>query len=221
MKLFSLIRSDLRAKAAWCYERSDWKGVLKVLLADGTPAMVGYRLMQWARRWRLVPLEMLFNRLNTSCCNCIIGRGAEFGESFVLIHSNGVVINGSVRGGSNVLIEHQVTIGAEKRQSPRIGDHVFIGAGAKILGPVTIGNGARIGANAVVLHDVPAGTTAVGVPARLVRRQEQPMPTHPLYPGTDDVFESPAVSAPQELVRLPSAESGLNGLVRPAPHPPS
>jgi serine O-acetyltransferase len=161
---FRLVLSDLRAKAAWCYEREDWKGILKVLLTDGTPAMIWYRMMQWARRWRLSPLEMLFNRCNTIFCSCIIGRGAEFGPGFVLIHSLGVVINGNVRGGSNIKIEHQVTIGAEKRQSPVIGDGVFLGAGAKILGPITIGNGVRVGANAVVVKDVPEDCTVVGIP---------------------------------------------------------
>ena len=169
-----LIISDLRAKAEWCYESRGAAAVLKVLLTDGTPAMIWYRLMQWARRWRLAPLEMAFNRLNTICCGCIIGRGAEFGPGFVLIHSLGVVINGSVRGGSGVKIEHQVTIGAEKRQSPVLGNGVFIGAGAKIIGPVHLGDGAKIGANAVVLTDIPAGATAVGIPARVVRVTESP-----------------------------------------------
>ena len=167
--LFRLIASDLRAKSAWCYESTSGKAVLKVLLTDGTPAMIWYRLMQWARRWRLAPLEMLFNRINTIFCDCVIGRGAEFGAGFVLIHSLGVVINGSVRGGENVKIEHQVTIGAERRQSPVLGNDVFIGAGAKIIGSVTVGDGARIGANAVVVHDVPPHTTVVGIPAKVVR----------------------------------------------------
>jgi serine O-acetyltransferase len=145
--------------------------VLKTLLTDGTPAMIWYRLMQWARRWRLIPLEMLFNRFNSVFCGCIIGRGAEFGPGFVLIHSNGVVINGEVRGGANVKIEHQVTIGAERRQSPVLGDGVFVGAGAKVIGGVIIGDGARIGANAVVVDDVPAHSTVVGIPARVVRRR--------------------------------------------------
>lgn len=169
LTLFRLILSDLRAKSAWCYERTDWQGMVKTLLTDGTAAMVWYRLMQWARRWRLVPLEWAFNRVNTIFCGCIIGRGAEFGPGFVLIHSLGVVINGSVRGGANVKLEHQVTIGAEKRQSPQLGDDVFVGAGAKILGAVSVGDGAKVGANAVVLRDVPAGATAVGIPARVVR----------------------------------------------------
>jgi serine O-acetyltransferase len=169
--LVRLILSDLRAKAAWNYESAGWKSVVKVLLTDGTAAMVWYRLMQWARRWRLVPLEMLFNKINTVCCSCIIGRGAEFGPGFVLVHSQGVVINGTVRGGRDVKIEHQVTIGAERRRSPLVGDDVFVGAGAKILGEVTIGDGARVGANAVVVADVPAHTTVVGIPARVVRHR--------------------------------------------------
>jgi len=168
-----LLLSDLRAKAEWCYESRSWKAVLKVLLTDGTPAMIWYRFMQWARHWRLAPLEMLFNRMNTICCGCIIGRGAEFGPGFVLIHSIGVVINGNVRGGSGVKIEHQVTIGAEKRLSPILGNDVFIGAGAKIIGALTIGDGAKVGANAVVLEDVPTASTVVGIPAKVVRKSER------------------------------------------------
>jgi serine O-acetyltransferase len=169
--LFRLVASDVRAKAAWNYGRASAGTVIKALLTDGTPAMVWYRLMQWARRWRLVPLELLFNRINTYFCNCVIGRGADFGPGFVLVHGTGVVINGGVRGGSNVKLEHQVTIGAERRQSPVLGDDVFVGAGAKVIGPVTVGPGARIGANAVVVRDVPAFGTAVGVPARVVRQR--------------------------------------------------
>src|SRR5208283_1234416 len=161
--------TDLRAKARWCYESERWTAIVKVLFTDGTSAMFLYRLMQWAGRWRLWPLAMVFNKLNAVFCNCIIGRGAEFGPGLVLIHSTGVVINGNVRGGTNVHIEHQVTIGAERRQSPVLGCDVFLGAGAKVLGAVTIGDGARIGANAVVLNDIPPHCTAVGIPARVVR----------------------------------------------------
>lgn len=173
-RLFRLIASDLRAKAAWCYDSHSPRSVLKVLLTDGTPAMIWYRLMQWARRWHIVPLEMIFNRANTMFCNCIIGRGADFGPGFVLVHATGVVINGSVRGGSNVKIEHQVTIGAERRLSPVIGNDVFLGAGAKVIGSITIGDGAKVGANAVVVHDVPPWSTVVGIPAKVVRRNPPP-----------------------------------------------
>lgn len=169
--LFRTLAIDLRQKALWCYESDRWLAMLKVLMTDGTASMILYRLMQWSGRYRLVPLEMLFNKLNAICGNCIIGRGAEFGPGFVLIHATGIVINGTVRGGERVHLEHQVTIGAERRQSPILGNDVFIGAGAKVLGSVTIGDGARIGANAVVVHDVPPHTTVVGIPARVVRQR--------------------------------------------------
>jgi serine O-acetyltransferase len=177
--MFRLIRSDVRRKALWCYESDRWSAIIKTLLTDGTAAMFWYRLMQWAGRWHLTPLEMVFNKFNAICCNCIIGRGAQFGPGFVLVHSTGVVINGRVRGGSNVTIEHQVTIGADRRQSPILGNDVFIGAGAKILGEITVGDGARIGANAVAVEDVPAHSTVVGIPARVVRQRTAPGATDP------------------------------------------
>jgi serine O-acetyltransferase len=172
LKLLRTIATDLKKKAEWCYESSSPKAMVKVLLTDGTASMLLYRLMQASGESGLAPLEMVFNKLNTVFGACIIGRGAEFGEGLVIIHSNGIVINGMVKAGKNLHIEHQVTIGAERRQSPIIGDDVFIGAGAKIVGSVKIGDGARIGANAVVVHDVPAHTTVVGIPARPVQRRE-------------------------------------------------
>lgn len=169
---WSDLSTDLRLKARWCYGADGGRQIIKVCLTDGTAAMVCYRLQQWARRWRLTPLELVLCRLNAICCNCIIGRGAEFGPGFVLIHATGVVINGRVTGGHTVLIEHQVTIGAERGKSPVLGNEIFIGAGAKVVGSVTVGNGARIGANAVVVKDVPALATVGGVPARVLRQRE-------------------------------------------------
>ena len=166
--LYSTISEDLRAKALWCYESEGRRALLRALFTDGSAAMIFYRLMQWSRRRRLTLLEMAFNKCNAVLCNCIIGRGAEFGPAFVLIHSTGIVINGSVRGGRGIHLEHQVTIGAERRQTPTLGNGVFLGAGAKVIGAVTIGDGARIGANAVVLESVPPHHTAVGVPARAI-----------------------------------------------------
>ena len=162
---------DVKAKSRWCYGDDRPRTLLKTLLTDGTFAMACYRAMQWSQQRRLAPLAMLFNKLNAFFGQCIIGRGAEFGPCFVLIHSQGVVINGSVRGGAHVHIEHQVTIGAEKYTSPVVGDHVFIGAGAKVIGAVRLGDHCRVGANAVVVHDVPAGATVGGIPARIVRQR--------------------------------------------------
>ncbi len=173
--ILSLIRSDLRAKAQWMYDGVSAKTILKTLLTDGTFAMLTYRFMQASQRFRLAPLAMIFNKITP----CIIGRGASFGPGFVLIHSNGVVINTGVQGGRNVFIEHQVTIGAEKQQAPVLGDNIFIGAGAKILGAVHIGNDVKIGANAVVTKDVPNGATVVGIPARVIKLFGQPVKTAP------------------------------------------
>ena len=170
-----LIRSDLRAKAQWLYGTQSTGALVKTLLTDGTAAMVLYRLMQASSAAGLWPLAMICNKLNVICGQCIIGRQASFGPGFVLVHSNGIVINSAVRGGRGVMLEHQVTIGAEKQQAPVLGDNVFVGAGAKILGAVRIGNDVRVGANAVVLHDVPDGATVVGIPARMVRMYGQPV----------------------------------------------
>src|SRR5262249_5866805 len=94
---------------------------------------------------------------------------ATIGERLMLPHPNGVVIHAAVVIGDDCIIMQQVTIGQlSDTEMPVIGSRVYIGAGAKILGKVVVGDGARIGANAVVLCDVPAGWTAVGVPARLI-----------------------------------------------------
>jgi len=202
--MIRLMLSDVRAKARWCYADESSRGLLKVLLADGTLAMLVYRMMQSARKHRLAPLERFWNKFNVLAGGCIIGRGAEFGPGFVLIHSMGVVINGQVKGGSNIHIEHQVTIGAERGRSPRLGDDLFIGAGAKIIGAVVIGSHTRIGANAVVIEDVPDYATAVGIPARVVRRQPRDRGApHSLAPTRQDSMSFNARD------RAKSARNGL------------
>lgn len=167
-----LLGEDLREKARWCYQSDSPRALAKVLATDGTLAMVLYRLMQGSRESHLGALEMVFNKLNSAFGNCVIGRGAEFGPGFVIFHSNCVVINGKARGGSNIHLHHEVTIGDnEAGQCGVLGSNIHIGAGAKIIGPVKVGDGARIGANAVVVHDVPPDTTVVGIPAKPVKRR--------------------------------------------------
>lgn len=140
-------------------------------------AMIFYRLMQGARRHRLSPLEMVFNKLNTMFCNCIIGRGADFGPGFVLVHATGVAINGRVRGGANVTIYHQVTLGGDGTRVPTLGDDVMIGAGAKVINAIRLEDGARVAPNSVVIARVSAGVTVMGVPARPVfQARPQPVP---------------------------------------------
>ena len=103
-----------------------------------------------------------------------IGNNVRIGSGLMITHGH-VVIDGRTIIGRNCQINPWVTIGLSNSKKlgfsldgPTIGDDVFIGTGVKIIGPVTIGDGARIGANAVVVHDVPAGATVVGIPARIV-----------------------------------------------------
>jgi serine O-acetyltransferase len=99
---------------------------------------------------------------------CQIGAGLRLPH-----HANGVIIHPDASIGDDVTIFHQVTIGINEQSSrgpgaPTIGNRVVIGAGAKVLGPVQIGDGSSVGANAVVVNDVPANATAVGVPAKVL-----------------------------------------------------
>ncbi|HVJ21982.1 MAG TPA: serine acetyltransferase [Polyangiaceae bacterium] len=168
-----MLRKDLQVKARHYYSRDDARALLKVLATDGSGAMVLYRLMQGSREAGLGPLEMLFNKLN-AWGGCVIGRGAEFGPGFVLFHAGGVVINGRVRGGENVHLQHEVTLGDNGYgETPVLGSNVLIGAGAKVLGSIAVGDGARIGANAVVVKNVEPNTTVVGIPARAVERKRR------------------------------------------------
>lgn len=103
--------------------------------------------------------------------NCTVHREAQLGDGCHIVHAGGIRIHPAAVLGARVGLMHDVTIGTnmDRDGAPTIGDDVFIGAGAKLLGPINVGAGARIAANSVVLCDVPAGTTAIGVPARIVR----------------------------------------------------
>lgn len=101
-----------------------------------------------------------------------IAPQAKLGSGLMLPHPNGVVIHEDAIIGADCMIMQQVTIGMIGEDSvPTLGNNVYVGAGAKIIGKVKIGDGARIGANAVVTRDVPANYTAVGIPARLLERK--------------------------------------------------
>ena len=162
-------RLDLCAKGIWYSGKTGAMVSLRMLLSDASFCTLLFRVASALNRWRLSLLSAIVYKLNAFLTGAVIGRKAEFGPGLVILHGVGVVINGSVQGGTNVIIESGVVIGAEKGVFPVIGDNVFIGSGAKILGNVRVGNGARIGANAVVVHDVPDNATAVGVPATIVK----------------------------------------------------
>lgn len=148
------------AKPLWSWQPS------RSLLAS-IRAYQDHRLAGHGIRARLAVVRHAFWSVVTGAdipLNCQLGGG------LLIPHPNGIVIHPSSSIGPNCLIFQQVTIGMQERGVPVVGGHVDIGAGAKILGSIRIGDHARIGANAVVLADVPAGATAVGIPARIVER---------------------------------------------------
>jgi serine O-acetyltransferase len=124
----------------------------------------------WRHRWHT--LGRFVSHIGRFLTGIEIHPGAKLGRRFVIDHGMGVVIGETAEVGNDVYIYHQVTLGgistAPGKRHPTVGNNVIIGAGAKVLGPILVGEGARIGANAVVVAAVPAGTTVVGVPARAV-----------------------------------------------------
>ncbi len=130
----------------------------------------------WRHGW--FTLARFISHIGRFLTGIEIHPGAKLGRRFVIDHGMGVVIGETAEVGDDVYIYHQVTLGgtstAQGKRHPTVGNNVIIGAGAKVLGAILIGDGARIGANAVVVAPVPAGTTVVGIPARPVDRDEKP-----------------------------------------------
>ncbi len=131
-------------------------------------AMRGFQGARGPLRRPVKAMWLLLHRMWSVLSQADISITAQIGGGLMLPHPNGIVIHKDAVIGPNCLIFQQVTIGTNGKGVPVIGGHVDIGAGARIIGPVTIGDHARIGANAVVICDVPARRTAVGVPARVV-----------------------------------------------------
>ena len=122
----------------------------------------------WLRGWK-APARVLA-QLNRFFTGIEIHPGATIGRRFFIDHGMGIVIGETAEIGEGVMLYHGVTLGGQvltqTKRHPTVGDNVTIGAGAKVLGPITIGEGSAIGANAVVTKDVPPHSIAVGIPAK-------------------------------------------------------
>lgn len=139
----------------------------------------------WSHRlahamWRRTPLKPAARLLSTAAravTGVEIHPGAQIGRRFFIDHGMGVVIGETAEIGDDVMLYHGVTLGgrslAKVKRHPTLGHGVTVGAGAKILGAVDIGDGVQVGANSVVVKDIPAGAVATGIPAK-VRFPEQP-----------------------------------------------
>ncbi|MEM7498891.1 MAG: hypothetical protein AAF371_12975 [Pseudomonadota bacterium] len=173
------VLADARAAAANLMlpprPQSRWHDIRLVVRmaweADAFLAMTLIRLAAMLRGAGIPLLPMIARRIAIVIAQVHVGAPVLIGPGIFLPHGQ-VVIDGIVSIGAGAQIRPFVTIGLMEGNyiGPTIGKRVKIGTGAKILGPVTVGDGARIGANAVVIEDVPAGATVVGVPARVVRQ---------------------------------------------------
>lgn len=193
--MFENVREDVRQAVTWhavpLVRR--WFGpraeaAASILLSPEAQVVLIYRLQAWLRRHGVPLAPGLCRRLTMLLAGVSIGDRVEIGPGLLLNHGH-VVIDGTTRVGPFCSIAPFVTIGLNtggpdvSLEGPTIGRFVFIGTGAKILGPVTVGDNARIGANAVVISDVPANATAVGVPARVIAHEYPLGPAKTERPG--------------------------------------
>ena len=143
------------------------------LLYPGVHALLFHRVSHWLYRHRLLFLARFLSQLARHLTGIEIHPGAKIGRRFVIDHGMGIVIGESAEIGDVCLLYHGVTLGGtgkdQGKRHPTLGNNVMVSAGAKVLGPFKVGDGARIAANAVVLTEIPPQATAVGVPARVVR----------------------------------------------------
>ncbi|RUP34263.1 MAG: serine O-acetyltransferase [Mycolicibacterium sp.] len=176
MTLFSTLREDLdNARSHDPAGRGDFENAL---VYSGLHAIWSHRLAHrlWARpAWR-GPARVLA-QVTRFLTGIEIHPGATIGRRFFIDHGMGVVIGETTEIGDDVMLYHGVTLGGRSlnkgKRHPTIGNRVTVGAGAKVLGPILIGEDSAIGANAVVTHDVPADSIATGIPAIVRPRTEK------------------------------------------------
>lgn len=168
--MFRRIRDDIRS----VFERDPAaRSTLEVLLTyPGLHAVWSHRIAHFLWGLRLKLLARLLSQLTRWFSGIEIHPGATIGERFFIDHGMGVVIGETAEIGADCTLYHGVTLGGtsweKTKRHPTLGNNVVVGAGAKILGPILIGDNARVGSNSVVVKDVPAGATVVGIPGRVV-----------------------------------------------------
>lgn len=167
----SLLAQDIRAvKERDPAARSSFE---VLLLYSGLHAIIWHRLAHKLYNARLFFLARLISQISRFFTGIEIHPGAKIGRGVFIDHGSGVVIGETAEVGDGCTIYQGVTLGGtgkdKGKRHPTLGKNVLVGSGARILGPFTVGDNAKIAANAVVLSEVPANSTAVGVPARVVR----------------------------------------------------
>ncbi len=183
------------------------------LLYPGVHATIYHRMAHFLYTHHLRFLARWVSQWGRFWTGIEIHPGAKLGRRLVIDHGMGVVIGETAEVGDDCLIYHGVTLGGtgkdQGKRHPTIGNNVLISTGAKVLGPFKVGDGARIAANAVVLNEIPAGATAVGAPAQIVRVHGQRVN----YAGEVDQtsVKSPTLESLTALsARVEALEKALN-----------
>ncbi len=151
------------------------KNLLEVILCyPGLHALIAYRFAHRLYKWNIPLIPRMISYLTRIITGIEIHPAAKIGRRFFIDHGDGVVIGETTVIGDDVLIYQQVTLGGTGKENgkrhPTLGNKVIVGAGAKVLGNITIGDNVRIGAGSVVIEDVPPHSTVVGVPGRIAHR---------------------------------------------------
>ncbi len=224
--LIHLIREDLRS----IYDRDPAaRNNLELLLCyPGLHAIWGHRIAHFLWKHELKLLGRWLSQIMRFLTGIEIHPGATIGRRFFIDHGMSVVIGETAEIGADVTLYHGVTLGGtslEKgKRHPTLGDGVVVGAGAKILGAITIGEGSRVGANAVVVKSVPPNSVVVGVPGQVVMRSKPHLLAAPdLEHGQlPDLVGASLVSLMQRVGKLEAQlhiEADGEG-EKPAPHTP-
>ena len=169
--MFKDLKETIAAYQARDPAARSWLEIL--LLYPGIKAVRSHRLAHWCYRHNLKFLARAISQRSRRRTGIEIHPGATIGRRLVIDHGMGIVIGETAEIGDDCLIYHGVTLGGTGKdvgkRHPTIGNNVLIGTGAKVLGPIKVGDNSRIAANSVVLREIPENSTAVGIPARVVR----------------------------------------------------
>src|ERR1043165_1548589 len=199
------IKEDLKAVFDRDPAATSWLEV--VLTYAGFHAVLAYRVSHWLKTHRVPFLPRFISQAARILTGIEIHPSATIASGFFLDHGMGVVIGETAEIGNSVTLFQGVTLGGKGKERgkrhPTLGSHVVVGAGAKILGGITIGDNVKIGANSVVLKNVSANSTVIGVPARVIKTQGERLPDATMdHINLPDPISDRLLALEQELIDL-------------------